>query len=84
MSSRTSILLDDATREAAKQLAATYGCTMSDAIRLAIVAHRDRVVGVSEERRKARRDALEKLIDVTTGNDPAVEVSRLKAEDEHG
>jgi len=84
MSSRTSILLDDATREAAKQLAATYGCTMSDAIRRAIVQQRDRVVGVSEERRKERREALEKLIELTEGNDPDVEVARLEIEDEHG
>jgi hypothetical protein len=57
---------------------------MSDAIRRAIVQQRDRVVGVSEERRKARRDALDKLIELTDGTDPEVEVARIKNEDEHG
>ena len=84
MSMRTSIVLDTTTREAAQQLAATYGCTMSDAIRRAIVQQRDRVVGVSEERRKARKEALEKLIGLTDGNDPEAEVSRIKAEDAYG
>lgn len=84
MSARTSILLDAATREAAQQLAAKYGCTMSDAIRRAIVQQRDRVLGVSEERRKARRAALEKLIELTDGNDPDAEIARIKAEDAYG
>lgn len=83
-STRTSILLDTKTREAAQQLAATFGCTMSDAIRRAIVQQRDALVGVTEERRKARREALEKLIGLTDGNDPDEEIARRKAEDAYG
>ncbi len=84
MSKHTSIMLDAVTREAAQQLATTYGCTMSDAIRRAIVQQRDRTVGVSEARRKARREALEKLIGLTDGNDAEAEVARIKAEDAYG
>ncbi|MEQ9325167.1 MAG: hypothetical protein RIF41_38735 [Polyangiaceae bacterium] len=42
------------------------------------------MVGVGEERRRARREALDKLIELTEGNDPDAEVARLKSEDELG
>jgi hypothetical protein len=84
MAIRTTIVLDEATREAAKQLATAYGCSMSDAIRRAIVLQRDRIAGLSEQRRRLRSDALRKLIELTEGNDPAAEVARLKEQDRFG
>ena len=46
MSKRTSLILDDDTRIAARQLALRYDCSTSEAIRRAVVRHRDAVLGV--------------------------------------
>ena len=40
MAHRTTVLLDEETRTAARQLAMRYGCSTSEAIRRAIVRHR--------------------------------------------
>ncbi|MCA9597318.1 MAG: hypothetical protein KC776_28585 [Myxococcales bacterium] len=42
---------------------------MSEAIRRAVVQLRDRSTGVPEARRKQRVEALQKLIELTEGND---------------
>ena len=43
---------------------------------------RSRDIGVSDERRRARVEALEKLFELSAHNDPEAEIARLKAEDE--
>ena len=75
-------MLDEQTRDAARRLAARYGCSTSEAIRRAVLAHRNTVLGVSEEVRQRRVDALERLIRLFEGHDAEAEIRRLKAEDE--
>ncbi len=82
MYSRTTILLDEDTREAAKQLAMQYGCSTSEAIRRAVVRHRDAVFGVPAESRKERARTLTRLFDLFEGHDAEAEIRELKAQDE--
>jgi hypothetical protein len=79
--SRTSLILDDDTRQAARQLAMRYGCSTSEAIRRAVLRHRDAVFGVPAETRRARTKVLERLFDLFEGNDPDEELRRVKSED---
>ena len=82
MASRTTLVLDEEAREAARQLARRYGCSLSEAMRRALVRQRDADVGVPAGRRKERVRALRRLFDLFAENDPAAEVRRLKAEDQ--
>ncbi len=75
-------MLDEETRHAARQLALQYGCSMSEAIRRAVVRQRDAAFGVPLETRKERVKVLERLFELFEGNDPEEEIRRLKAEDE--
>ena len=79
---RTTLLLDEETRNAARQLALRYGCSTSEAIRRAIVRHRDTVFGVPAESRTERRRVLMRLFELFDGNNPEEEIQRLKHEDE--
>ena len=81
MASRTTLVLDDKAREAARQLAHRYGCSMSEATRRALIRQRDVELGVPRERRRERVQALERLFDLFADNDADAEVQRLKAED---
>jgi hypothetical protein len=81
MASRTTLVLDDAARTAARQLARRYGCSLSEAMRRALVRQRDAEIGVPPERRRERTRALRRLFVLFEDNDPAAEVRRLKAED---
>ena len=82
MAHRTTLLLDDETRQAARQLALRYGCSTSEAIRRAVVRQRDTAFGLPAGARKERRQALERLFELFDGHDAAEEVRRLKAQDE--
>ena len=82
MARRTTLILDDETRLAARQLAASYDCSVSEAIRRAVVLQRDAARGLPLEKRRQRVDTLERLFVLFEGNDPEEEVRRLKAEDE--
>ena len=75
-------MLDDETRHAARQLAMRYGCSVSEAIRRAVVRQRDAAFGVPVASRKERRKVLERLFELFEGNDPEEEIRRLKAEDD--
>jgi hypothetical protein len=81
MASRTTLVLDDEARAAARQLARRYGCSLSEAMRRALIRQRDAEVGVPRERRRERARALRRLFDLFEGNDAAAEIRRLKAED---
>jgi hypothetical protein len=83
MAHRTTIMLDETTRRAARELAASYRCTVSEAIRRAILEQRNRGLGVSEERRRERLEAFTRLVDAFEGHDVEAELERLKEEDEH-
>ena len=82
MSKRTTLLLDADTRRAARQLALRYGCSTSEAIRRAIVRHRDAVFGVPSKTRSERRQVLERLFEVFEGHDAEGELQRLRVEDD--
>ena len=82
MSTRTTLILDDDAKRAARELASRYGCSISEAIRRAIVRHRDAVLGVPVESRRERKVVLARLVELFDGNDAAEEVARLKSQDE--
>lgn len=81
MASRTTLVLDDKAREAARQLARRYGCSLSEATRRALIRQRDVELGIPPERRRERVEALGRLFDLFADNDADAEVRRLKAED---
>ncbi len=82
MALRTTLVLDEKAREAARQLARRYGCSLSEATRRALIRQRDAEVGVPRERRRERVRALRMLFALFAENDPLAEVRRLKAEDQ--
>ncbi len=79
---RTTLLLDEESRKAAKEIAARLDCSTSEAIRVAIVRYRDLALGVSEAVREERVKVLGHLFDLFEGHDADEEIARLKAEDE--
>ena len=81
MVQRTTILLDSESRKAARQLSIRCGCSTSEAIRRAVVRHRDSVFGVPAESIRERRKVLNRLFDLFEGHDADEEIQRLKNED---
>ena len=82
MAHRTTLLLDDDTRAAARELALRYDCSTSEAIRRAVLRHRDVVLGVPPARRAERVRLLYRLFELFEGHDAAEEIRRLKQQDE--
>ena len=82
MSIRTTVLLDDEVRAAARELANRYGCSTSEAIRRAVLRHREAVLGLPPSRRQERMRVLNRLFDLFEDHDAADEVRRLKEQDE--
>ncbi|MBI2894819.1 MAG: hypothetical protein HYY06_14790 [Deltaproteobacteria bacterium] len=75
------MLLDPATRRAARDLARHYECSTSEAIRRAVVRQREAVIGVPAALRGRRTRALRRLFVLFERADPDREIRRLKAED---
>jgi hypothetical protein len=82
MSSRTTLILDAASRSAVKRLTAELQVSPSEVVRRALVHYGDHVLGIPAERRRRRKRALERLSVLFQGNDAIAEVARLKEEDE--
>jgi hypothetical protein len=82
MANRTTLILDDEVRSAARQLARRYGCSLSEAIRRSVIRNRDTELGLSRGRRRERSISLRRLFHLFEDNDPVAEIRRLKAEDE--
>ena len=82
MAHRTTLLFDDETRRAAKELALRYDCSTSEAVRRAVVRHRDSVFGISNKTRRKRMATLERLFELFDGHDAEDEIRRLKDQDE--
>ena len=82
MAHRTTLLLDTESKKAARELALRYDCSTSEAIRRAVIRHRDSVFGILPQRRRERRKALENLVELFDGHDAEGEIRRLKQEDE--
>ncbi|MHB2020055.1 MAG: hypothetical protein ACYCW6_24215 [Candidatus Xenobia bacterium] len=83
MAHRTTLLLDNESQQAARELALRFKCSTSEAIRRALLGYRDVVCGVTPETRKARTAILHRIFELSEGSDPAEEVRHLKAQDEH-
>ena len=81
MQQRTTLIMDAETRLAARQLALRYGCSTSEAIRRAVLRHRDAVFGVPPEARSERRKVLNRLFELFEGHDAEREIGRLKSQD---
>jgi hypothetical protein len=77
---RTTLILDEESGTAARQLANHYGCAVSDAIRRSLIAQRDTVAGVPKGVRQQRVRILRHLFEIFEGNDAAEEIRRLKIE----
>ena len=82
MNKRTTLLLDSETRTAAHDLAHRYECSVSEAIRRAVLRHRDAIVGIPTARREERVRILDHLFELFDGHDAADEIRRLKEQDE--
>ena len=82
MSKRVTLALDSSTWSAAQDLAHQYDCSTAEAIRKAIVRHRETILGQSEAGCPERVRHLERLFDLFAGNDAEEEVRRLKEQDE--
>lgn len=79
--SRTTVVLDASSQAALDALTRHYGCSASEAVRRALVHHRDRTIGVPEEKRRRRRAALEELVRLMDGHDWKAELERLDEEE---
>ena len=79
---RTTLILDDESSAAARQLADHYDCSVSVAIRRSLIAQRDALAGVPKEIRQRRVRTLKQLFEMFEGNNAAEEVRRLKMEDQ--
>ena len=73
MSRRTSLILDDDSDKAARELAVHMKCSSSEAIRRAIVRYRDLVLGVPRSSREHRKRVLRRLFDLFEGSDAAAD-----------
>ena len=82
MATRTTLMLDDDVRSAARELAHRYGCSTAEAIRRAVLRHRDTVIGIPPARRAERVRILERLFDLFQDHEPAEEVRCPKQQDE--
>ena len=82
MLTRTTIMLDESTREAASELAQAYGCSTSEGIRRAILRQRDVVLGIPPAQREQRVRTLERLFELFEGLDAEDEIGTLKEQDE--
>jgi hypothetical protein len=81
MATRTTVILDEASKRAAKILAARLDISPSEAIRRALIHYHDQIVGVSADTRRRRQAAFDRLIVLFEKNDAAAEIARLKKED---
>jgi hypothetical protein len=78
---RTTIVLREKERRAAKRLAALWGVTPSEAIRRAVIRVDEAEVPASRERAKrARAVALERARDAFAGTDVDGEIARIQEE----
>lgn len=80
---RTTILLDEETRQAAREIARRLDCSTSEAIRRAILGYHEVTGGVSAPQLRRRRQALARLYEMFEGHDAEAEIRERKAEDAH-
>ena len=81
MSRRTSIILDQESEDAARELARIYGCSSSEAIRRAVVRQHDLLKGLPSKAIKERKKVLFRLFELFEDHDAGSEIDQLKKED---
>ena len=81
MSRRTSIILDQESEDAARELARIYGCSSSEAIRRAVVRQHDLLKGLPSKAIKERKKVLFRLFELFEDPDAGSEIDQLKKED---
>ena len=81
MNHKTTVLLDEESHLAARQLAAKFDVSTSQAIRQAIVGYRDLVVGPPADLVARRTAAFSKLVELFDGRDPEVEMRAMESID---
>lgn len=84
MYKRTTILLDEESQRAARDLAHQFGCSTSEAIRRVLVEyaqHHPPVRFATPEQRKQRVHALHHLFEMFEGHDAQAEIDELKRAD---
>lgn len=81
MAQRTTLILDDDTRNAARELASALQVPVSEAIRRAIVRYRDQLRGVPPEGRRRRVEALRELVGLFEGYDASQELRAIRESD---
>ena len=79
---RTTVLLDEPARLAAKRLSARLDVSPSEVIRRALVHYQEDVLGTASQARQKRVVAAQRLFKLLEGSDAEAEVRRLKKEDE--
>ena len=77
---RTTLMLDEPARKASRRLAQKLGVSPSEVMRRALALMQAEVVGVSDEDRKKRVAAFERLVDLSAKVDTKTELARLKRE----
>ena len=82
MAIRTTLILGEDMRSAARESAHGYGCSTTEAISRVVLRHRDAVLGIPPVRRAERVRIAERLFDLFQDHDPVDEVRRLKEQDE--
>ena len=81
MSERTTIVLGAAERRAARRLATRWGVTPSEAIRRALMRVASEELAEHRERKRRQRVvALERLIDISEGQNLGAELQRISEE----
>ena len=78
---RTTLMLDDETRTAARELASKLQISVSEAIRRAILQSHSQLQGISPDDRRKRLQALSQLAKSFQGYDPSDELKALQEED---
>ena len=78
---RTTVLLDEPARLAAKKLAAKLDVSPSEVIRRALVRYQEELLGSESTKRRRRVAAANRLFVLAEGHDAEAEVRRLKRED---
>ena len=78
--SRTTLMLDAPARQASRRLAQKLGVSPSEVMRRALALFQAEVLGVPEEDRKRRVDALEKLVKLSSKVDVKAELKRIRRE----
>jgi hypothetical protein len=78
---RTTIILGDKERRAAKKLAAHWGVTLSEAIRRSLLAMEAQELEATRSRaRRERVLAFKELVKLFHGHDPEEELAQIRAD----